>query len=70
MSKTKSFKQEIEAELRSSDQLYCCYCCSPQTGYFCCSENHFVTFSDLYEEDQQGLIEDQLYEYEQWSDKQ
>ena len=70
MSKTKSYRQQVESELRSSDQLYCCYCATPKNNYVCCGENHFVTFNDLYDEDQAGLIEDQLSEYEQWSDKQ
>lgn len=64
---SKTYKQQIESELRNSDQLYCCYCCSPKTGYSCCKENHFVTFNDLYPEDQQQLVGDQLAEYEQWS---
>jgi hypothetical protein len=70
MSKVKAFRQEIESELQSSDQLYCCYCTSPKRSYSCCGENHFVTFNDLYPEDQQGLIQDQLSEYEEWSERQ
>ena len=34
---------------------YCCYCCEPQGSRFsCCSENHFVEFADLYEEDKEA----------------
>jgi len=67
MSKVKTFKEEIESELRNSDQKYCCYCLEPQTSFSCCQENHFVTFNDLYEEDQSALIQQQIEEYEQWS---
>jgi hypothetical protein len=42
---------------------YCCYCCEPQGSRFsCCSENHFVEFADLYEEDKEAMIEEYLKE--------
>lgn len=70
MSKTKTYKELIDSELRNSDQLYCCYCLSPKKSYSCCSENHFVTYNDLYEKDKAVLAQELLDEYEQWSDKQ
>ena len=37
---------------------YCCYCLTPKGEKFhCCSENHFLPFDDLYEEDQAALLE-------------
>ena len=69
--KVKSFQQEIREELMRSSTLYCCYCGDRKGDkYVCCEENHFVTFSDLYEEDQNAIIEDELDQYEAWSDQQ
>jgi hypothetical protein len=39
---------------------YCCYCCEPKAYGSCCGENHFVPFEDLYEEDQEAMIEEYL----------
>ena len=42
---------------------FCCYCLEPQgEKYHCCQENHFVPFADLYEEDQQYIIESEIGE--------
>lgn len=54
--KSKSLYEAIRAEFLASDQEYCCYCCEPRTGGSCCQENHFVTFANLYEEDQKEII--------------
>ena len=54
--KSKSFYEAIRAEFMESDQEYCCYCLKPRSGMGCCQENHFVTFKDLYPEDQQEII--------------
>jgi hypothetical protein len=54
--KSKSFYEAIRAEFMESDQEYCCYCGEPRSGMGCCQENHFVTFKDLYPEDQQAII--------------
>jgi len=42
--------------------LYCVYCTEPKTYGSCCGENHFVEFGDLYEEDQEAMIEEYLKE--------
>jgi hypothetical protein len=68
--KLKNFREEIRSELMSSPTQYCCYCTEPKRGkYSCCSENHFVTFGDLYEEDQNAIIQDEVDQYEDWSKK-
>lgn len=68
--KLKTFAQEIKEELMSSQTQYCCYCLTPKGDkYHCCQENDFVTFADLYEEDQKFLIEEAIEEYEEWSKK-
>jgi hypothetical protein len=70
MSKMKTFKMEIEDDLRSKGN-YCCYCVQPQDGKIsCCQENHFIPFDDLYEEDKESLIQGEVGEYEAWSKKQ
>ena len=45
-----------------STSRYCCYCCQPKESGGCCQENHFVDFSDLYDEDKENLIEEYLKE--------
>ena len=68
--KLKDFREEIRDELMRSTTEYCCYCCTPKgSKYVCCGECHFVQFSDLYEEDQNELIQNELDEYEKWSKK-
>jgi hypothetical protein len=58
-------RKEIEQSLRSSGELYCCYCSDIKDEKIsCCSENHFVPFEDLYEDQQEALIEEQLDEWE------
>jgi hypothetical protein len=42
--------------------LYCVYCTEPKTYGSCCGENHFVEFSDLYEEDKEEMIKEYLKE--------
>lgn len=67
MTKMKNFEQEIREEFAKSSTLYCCYCCQPKSGFGCCGENHFVSFGDLYPEDQDMLVQEQLDEYNKWS---
>jgi hypothetical protein len=68
--KLKNFRQEIRDELMRSTTQYCCYCGDRKGGkYVCCGEAHFVHFGDLYEEDQDAIIQDELDEYEDWSKK-
>lgn len=44
----------------TKDVEYCCYCLEPRGAkYACCQENHFVPFSDLYEDDQEAIIRDE-----------
>ena len=65
--KIKNLAQEIRSELMASSTLYCCYCLDLKRGkYVCCRENHFVTFADLYPEDQNALIQYQIADIE-WS---
>lgn len=66
--KMKSFRDEIHNELMQSDTLYCVYCTEPKGDRTtCCSEYHFVNFSNLYPQDQDAIIQEQLDQYEKWS---
>jgi len=59
--KVKSLYEQYKQEFMQSSQTYCCYCCQPQDGKIgCCQENHFVEFRDLYPEDQQAIINEEL----------
>lgn len=60
--KVKDLKEQMRQELMSSSRTYCCYCLNTEHGWSCCGENHFLRFSDLYEEDQDALIIDALEE--------
>lgn len=63
MDKTE-LKDLIIKELKDSGP-YCCYCCQPKGGVGCCGENHFVSFGDLYPEDREAMVQEQLYEFEE-----
>ena len=59
-------RKEIEQDLRSSGELYCCYCSDTKGEKIsCCSENHFVPFGALYAEDKKAMIEEQLEDFEE-----
>jgi len=46
-----------------SHTTYCCYCLETKGDrWSCCSENHFMEFTELYKEDQEILIEEYLSE--------
>jgi hypothetical protein len=54
-------RQDAIKDLSHGDCEYCCYCTEPKGDkYTCCSENHFVPFEDLYEEDKEAMIEEYL----------
>ena len=45
-----------------SHSLYCAYCTERKTYGSCCSENHFLEFEDLYDEDKEEMIKEYLKE--------
>jgi len=58
-----SFRELVRQELSST--TFCCYCLEPQgSKWHCCQENHFVPFGDLYPEDQEDILNNELEEYE------
>jgi len=59
--KVKSLYEQFKQEFMASSVEYCCYCCQPREEKIgCCQENHFVEFKDLYLEDQQAIINEEL----------
>lgn len=57
----KSLYEQYKEEFMSSSTEYCFYCMKPKEGkYSCCHENHFGTFSDFDERDQQEMINNEL----------
>jgi hypothetical protein len=38
--------------------LYCCYCFQEKHWIGCCGENHFITYADMYEDDQKSILDD------------
>jgi hypothetical protein len=56
---TKLTRQDAIQDLSGT---YCVYCTNPKNYGSCCGENHFVPFEDLYEEDQEAMIEEYLKE--------
>jgi hypothetical protein len=58
-----SFRELVRKELENT--TFCCYCLEPQDGkYHCCQENHFVPFGDLYLNDQEEILDNEIDEYE------
>jgi hypothetical protein len=58
-----SFRELVRRELANT--TFCCYCLEPQgSKYHCCQENHFVPFGDLYLNDQEEILDNEIDEYE------
>jgi hypothetical protein len=52
-------RQDAIKDLSHDD--YCCYCTEPKGDkYVCCSENHFIPFEFLYDDDKEAMIEEYL----------
>jgi hypothetical protein len=61
--KVKELREQVRESLLQSTQTYCCYCLEPHNGGIeCCGENHFVTFADLCENDQDFMILEEMSE--------
>ena len=51
-----SFSQQFKEQ--NWEVEYCCYCLTPRNDKMgCCQENHFIPFYDLYEDEQNHIIE-------------
>lgn len=70
MDQRKTFAEELRSEFLRSGTEYCLYCMEPKGDkHHCCGENHFATFVDMPEEDQEWLIEQEIDMYDEWSRK-
>lgn len=58
-----SFRELIRQELANVE--FCYYCLEVKGDkWHCCQENHFGLFTDLYPEDQEDILNNELDEYE------
>jgi len=54
-------RQIIWDEQLASSTEYCYYCGTPRGDRIgCCGANHFGTFSDMYKEDQDAIVDELL----------
>lgn len=67
--KVKNFREKLHEELLKDDREFCCYCGTERHGIGCCGENHFVTYKDMYEDDQKEFLENELEEWEDFLKK-
>lgn len=57
----KSLYEQYKQEFMSSSVEYCCYCCEPKEEKIgCCSENHFVEFKYLPDDEQKHIINSEI----------
>ena len=45
-------------ELMADDTQYCCYCGQEKVRFHCCGENHFQTFAQMDEDEQEEFLQD------------
>jgi hypothetical protein len=50
-------ERELYIEYISDSTTYCCYCGTEQFRLHCCGENHFERFSEMSEQDQLNIIQ-------------
>ena len=55
-----ALRQMIWNEQMEDSTEYCCYCFQAKYRIGCCGENHFVTFADMYKEDQDYIVNELL----------
>ena len=69
--RVKEYQQQLINEHMRSEELYCCYCIERKDDkWHCCSENHFIKFSNFDDDTQREFIAWEVDEYEKWADKQ
>jgi hypothetical protein len=44
------------ADLMADTTEYCCYCGNEKITFHCCGENHFETFAQMSNQDQQNIL--------------
>ena len=53
-------RQMIWDEQMKDSTAYCCYCGQEKRSFGCCGENHFETFAEMREEDQEAIVDSLL----------
>lgn len=61
-------KEDVRRELLRQEMLadttkYCCYCGQEKVHFGCCGENHFETFAEMSQQEQESIL-DQMWEGE------
>lgn len=60
--KTESdIRKEVWEDLLDNDYERCLYCGEIKRSPGCCGENHFTYFKDLFKEQQEEIVEDEVY---------
>lgn len=67
--KMKTYREQLHEELLKDTREFCCYCMKQRHGLACCGENHYVTYKDMYEDDQKEFLENELEEWEDFLKK-
>jgi hypothetical protein len=68
--KMKTYREQLHEELLKDTREFCCYCMTERHKLACCGEVHYVTYKDMYEDDQKEFLENELEEYENWAKEQ
>ena len=50
-------QQALHEDLMRDSREYCCYCGTERHRVGCCGENHFQTYAEMEDEDQQAMLE-------------
>ena len=56
-------RELLRLELLADTTKYCCYCGQEQHTFGCCGENHFETFAEMSQQEQEAIL-DQMWEGE------
>ena len=55
---TEYTREDLWKELMADGTKYCCYCGQEQRQFGCCGENHFETFAEMAEDQQEEILEE------------
>ena len=67
--KMKNYREQLHEELMKDGREFCAYCGTERHGFGCCGEVHYVTYRDMYPDEQEQFLEYELEEYEEWAKK-
>jgi len=64
-----TLRQQLHEELLSDTRQFCVYCGKEKSGLGCCGEVHYVTYSEMYEDHQQEMLDYEVEQYEERNNK-